>query len=253
MIYDLQKGSLLKRASAFLLDAILLAILAVGFACLLSLTFGFDSYSDTYSQALEKYSSDYNVSFDITQATYMAFSDAERETWDAAYNALISDSSAMKAYSVMSSMTIAITSVSILLAYAIIEFVFPKIFGNGQSIGKKIFGLAVMRTNGVAISSVALFIRTFLGKYVIETMIPVLIITMVIFNTIGIIGPVIIFLILVLQVIMVAVTRTNSMIHDLLSDCVVVDMASQMIFSSEEEMVAYKAKVAAENAASSEY
>ena len=49
VIYDLQKGSLLKRASAFILDGILLVILAVGFAFAASAIFHYNTYSDMYS------------------------------------------------------------------------------------------------------------------------------------------------------------------------------------------------------------
>ena len=125
--------------------------------------------------------------------------------------------------------------------------------------GKKIFGLAVMRTNGVRIRGVSLFIRTFLGKYVVETMIPVLIGLLIIFNAIGIMGgPGIIGLIMVLilfvaEIVLVAVSKTNSMIHDFVSDTVVVDMASQMIFDDEQSMIEYKQRKAAEEAARSPY
>ena len=41
------------------------------------------------------------------------------------------------------------------------------------------------------------------------------------------------------QVILLAVTRNNSQIHDLLAGTVVVDVSSQMIFRDTEEMIAY--------------
>ncbi len=86
----------------------------------------------------------------------------------------------------------------------------------------------------------ALFIRAVLGKYTIETMIPVLIIIMIYFGSIGIIGPVVLGLILLLQLILLAATSNNSLIHDLISDTVVIDMASQRIFDSESELIEYE-------------
>ena len=50
MIYDLQKASILKRISAFLLDFILLLILTAGFIALLTLIVRFDFY---YNQLAE--------------------------------------------------------------------------------------------------------------------------------------------------------------------------------------------------------
>ena len=139
------------------------------------------------------------------------------------------------------------------------EFIIPLIMKNGQTVGKKIFGLAVMRVNGVRIRTVSLFIRTFLGKYVIETMIPVLIALMIIFNAIGIMGGpgimglIFVGLLLIGQVLLLCFTKTKSMIHDIISDCVVVDMASQLIFDDEQSMLQYKAQKSAEIAAKSPY
>jgi len=69
----------------------------------------------------------------------------------------------------------------------------------------------------------------------------------------GILGFVMVLLLLIGQIVMVAVTKTNSMIHDMVSDCVVVDMASQMIFETEEAMIEYKKAKAAEEAARDPY
>ena len=45
MIYDLQKASVLKRISAWLLDVILLVIIVTGAAALIAEVSDFDSYS----------------------------------------------------------------------------------------------------------------------------------------------------------------------------------------------------------------
>lgn len=261
MIYDLQKGSLLKRASAFLLDGILLVIIAVGFAFAFSAIFHYNTYSDMYSDGIDRYAQEYGVDFSsvLNQADYDALSEADRAAYDAAVDAMNTDPEILRALNIIVRMIIANVSVSIFLGFMVIEFILPMIFKNGQTPGKRIFGLAVMRTNGVKIRGISLFIRTFLGKYVIETMIPVLIAMLTIFNAIGIMGGpgilgfVMVLLLLIGQIVMVAVTKTNSMIHDMVSDCVVVDMASQMIFETEEAMIEYKKAKAAEEAARDPY
>jgi hypothetical protein len=110
-----------------------------------------------------------------------------------------------------------------------------------------------MRTHCVRVTPVALFIRTFLGKFAIETMIPVLIILMIFWGTIGIVGPLVIAGILLLQSILIISSRTNSVIHDRLSDTVVVDMESQMIFDTEEELIEYTKRLHAEKASKQVY
>lgn len=253
LIFDLQKASIWKRVSAFLFDAILLGAVAVGIAFLLSNVFHFDSYNNALQAAYDEYETTYDVTFDISQEQYLNMTDEARQRYDKAYEALISDSDAMYYYNMVINLALSITTIGILIAYLILEFFIPLRLKNGQTLGKKIFGIAVMRTDGVRIVPPLLFIRTILGKFTIETMIPVLIIIMIFFNAIGVIGPLILGLILLLQVILMIVTNTNSCIHDILAKTVTVDFASQMIFDTEEEMLEYKKKAHAEKVARQTY
>lgn len=253
MIFDLQKASIWKRASAYLFDFILFGILAVGFAFLLSTITGYDKYSTTYDKSITYYEETYGTNFGYSQDEFNALSKEGQEAYMKAYNSLTKDTAAMYAYRMMVNLIMLITSLSIALSYLVIEFIVPILFKNGQTLGKKIFGIAVMRTNGVKINNICLFIRTFLGKYAIETMIPVLIITMILFNSIGIVGPIVIGLILLLQIILMCATKTNSLIHDLLADTVVVDFASQMIYETEEDLIEAKKKAAAEKVNNASY
>ena len=253
MIFDLQKASMWKRISAFLFDIILLVIAVVGFAFLISCIVGFDKHNTALDDAYAKYETEYGVVFDISQEEYMQKSEAELQAWNDAYNALIEDEKAMYSYNMVINLTLVISTLAILLAYMLLEFAVPVKLGNGQTLGKKIFGVAVMRTDGVKITPPLLFIRTILGKFTIETMIPVLICIMIFFNMIGIVGMLILGLILLLQIILMITTHTNSCIHDLLAKTVAVDMASQLIFETEEELVAYKNKVHAEKVARQTY
>ena len=159
----------------------------------------------------------------------------------------------IKFVDVQFSLTMVIVSMSILFSYLIWEFFIPLRLKNGQTFGKKIFGIGVMREDGIKVTAPLLFIRTILGKFTIETMVPVLIIIMLFFGTIGITGLLTLGLILLLQIILMIATRTNSTIHDVLAKTVVVDLSSQMIFDSEEALVEYKKKVHAEQAARQTY
>ena len=75
--------------------------------------------------------------------------------------------------------TFIIISFSILIGFLIVEFLFPMIFKNGQTLGKKIFGIGVMRVDGVKVTTPILFVRSILGKFTIETMMPVLMVIMI--------------------------------------------------------------------------
>jgi energy-coupling factor transport system permease protein len=141
----------------------------------------------------------------------------------------------------------------ILMAFLLLEFSLPMMMGNGQTLGKKIFGVALMSTEGIRINSIALFIRSILGKYTIETMIPVFLIMMISYGSIGLIGTIALGTLLLVQIVLAAATKNNSLIHDLLAATVAVDMQSQMIFATRENMIAYKEKKHAEMAAKKEY
>ena len=244
MIFDLQKASMWKRISAYLFDFILLVIAVAGFA--FSVVFGYDKHNTALDEAYARYEKEYGVVFDISQEEFMQKSEAEQKAWNEAYQALIKNQDAMYTYNMVINLTLVISTLAILFAYLALEFLVPLKLGNGQTLGKKIFGVAVMRTDGVKVTAPLMFIRTVLGKFTIETMIPVLVCIMIFFNMIGIVGIFILGLILLLQIILMISTHTNSCIHDVLAKTVAVDMHSQLIFETEEELIAYRNKVHAE-------
>lgn len=253
MVCDLQKASLWKRIAAWIFDAIVVSTLAVGLGFLLSLLLGYDGYSQTLNDAYAQYEQEYGIVFEVSQEAYETMTDTERQAYDDAYGALTGDADAMYAYNMMVNLTLIITSLGILLAVVLWELLIPLWFGNGQTLGKKIFSLCLMRSDGVKLNNMQLFTRTILGKFTIETMIPVYILIMIFWGSIGLTGTVILFALLVAEVICVAATRTNSAIHDLLAGTVVVDITSQMIFRTTDDLIAYKKKIAAEQAARQVY
>lgn len=243
MMLDIQKASMLKRASAFLLDLILLSILITGFAFGLSAATGYDSYNQKLEAAQERYEKEYGVSFDTSEQDYEKLTEEQRKKIDEAFLAFSKDEEVLYLYNMQISLILLISSVSIFLSYLLLEFFLPLVFKNGQTVGKKIFGLALMRTDGVRISPVALFARTVLGKYTLETMVPVAIAIMILLGSLGIMGTVVILLLLVLQLGVIIYTKTNSCLHDLLAGSVVVELSSQMIFDTEAAMLEYKKKI----------
>lgn len=243
MMTDLQKAGMWKRISAFLFDFILFSMLVFGVGFIVSKISGYDQYSEKLNTFYEKYEKEYGVDFDISAEEYYALSQEQMKPYEEAIKALNADQDAMYTYAMVVNLTLSMITSSILISYAVLEFVVPMLFGNGQTLGKKIFALAVMRTDSIRITAPLLFIRTFLGKFTFETMIPVLIVMMIYFNKIGLLGTLILGGLLLIQIIVLIATETNSVIHDLLAKTVVVDMASQMIFDSEEDLIAYKQKL----------
>lgn len=252
MVYDLQKAGIWKRFAAWIFDEIFVVILAVGLGALLSVLLGYNGYNEKVQQAYAKYEAEYGITFEITQSEYQAMSEAQRRNYDEAYQVLTADEEAMRAYTMTLQLTVLMTSLGIFFSILVWEFLIPLYLKNGQTLGKKVFSLCVMRNDGVRVNNLQMFTRAVLGKFAIETMIPVYIVTMFFLNAMDITGSVVILGLGIAQILCVGLTRTNSAIHDLLAGTVVVD-SSQRIFPSAEALLEFQKKAAAEKAARQPY
>lgn len=252
MIFDLQRASLLKRISAFLLDAIVLVIAITGFSALFSIMLNYDAHEQALQDAYARYEAEYGISFNMTNEEYIALSDAEKAVYDKAYEEMNKDEDALYAYNMVIRLNLATSSLAIIVSCLLFEFLLPLLLKNGQTIGKKIFGIAVMREDGVRLSTLQLFARSMLGKCTIGTMIPFLMLFLVFFGSLGLTGTVIVLAMLAIQIGLMF-TKKRMLMHDLLAHTVAVDMASQMIFDTTEDMIAYKKRVAAEKAMNQTY
>ena len=245
-MYDFQKANMWKRISAALCDLIALAIVVVGIALLLSMVLGYDGYSVRLEEISNSYAEEYGVDLDISPTDFEALGEEERARYEAADKAFAADSEANYVYGMIVNLTLIIITFSILVAFLLLEFLVPLLFGNGQTLGKKVFGVAVMRVDGVKLSPVLLFARTVLGKYTVETMIPVFIIIMIALGLMGIFGTVVVLGLLLLQLVLLITTKARTPLHDKLAHTVCVDLASQMIFDSPEALLEYKKRIHAE-------
>ncbi len=247
---SLQKASVGKRIIAAIFDGILISIIAVGLIALLSGAFNTDKHLDIYQQAYNKYSTEYDVNLTIQE--YNALTEQEKADYNnraiEAEKAFSADETAMYSYNMFINLSLIIITFGILISVVAIEFVVPMFFGNGQTLGKKIFGIALMHKDSIKVSNVQLFVRAVLGKFAIELMIPIYILMMIYFNSIGIISVVILLVLLIAQIVCLIATRTNSLLHDVLAGSVAVDMASQRIFDSREALIDYTKKLHAQKA-----
>ena len=252
-MYDLQKADVWKRISALLFDLILLAIVAIGAALLLSAVLGYDGQTAKLENVQTGYETQYGVEFDLTAEEREKLTEEEKIQYDKAYEAFTQDAEAGRLYSLLVNLSLLIITFALLIAYFVMEFTIPLVLGNGQTLGKKIFGIGVMREDSVRITPMLLFIRTVLGKYTVETMIPVMIVFMILFNAIGIVGIAVLALFAIMQIVTICITRGRMPFHDLLAHTVTVDFASQKIFENPEALLAYKQKLHAEAADKAKY
>ncbi len=252
MTAPLQIGSLMKRFSAFLLDFILLVILITGFVGLLAMAFDYDSYSQTVEDAMAKYEAQYGVSFDITQEEYEQLAPERKQEYDDAFLALNSDQEAVHAQKTANSLILMNATLSALLAYLILEFIVPLILKNGQTLGKKVFSLGLVRNDGVKMNNMQLFVRTFLGKYTLGTMLPVYLVIMILQGQIGLLGTVLLVILGITQLILI-LSRDHAPLQDRMAGTVLVDISCQQVFESTEELIAYTKRIHAERAERQSY
>lgn len=256
MSLDIQKASIWKRIAAWIFDLFLVVTLAVGFVTILLPVSGFEGYRTTYLDACAKYEAQYESGpILISQEEYDAKTPEEKAAYDAAYAALQADPEAAKAYNMLQlqALPLLITSISVLLAVLVWELALPLLLKNGQTLGKKIFGLALIRSDCVKMNNLQLFTRTVLGKYAVELMIPIYLLMLIFFGGGGILCTAGLLILAVAQALCILISRNQCAIHDFLAGTVVVDLASQTVFDSTEDLIAHQQKVAAERAAREPY
>ena len=270
-MFDIQKIGFSKRISAFLLDVILLLVLVTGVAAIFGEIVGYDEKSAQLEETINAYKQEFIYdAFENTFGTESKFNtndeidkfikdnqnvkipgDSEKTYLDW-YNAQVSvaneklraDEDAISTLYEVTWLSILNITISILVSYIVLEIVVPLLLKNGQTIGKKVFGIALMRIDGVKVSPLQLIVRTILGKYTIETMIPILLIVSVYFSLLSpdlvLFGLVVIAVLIVVEGVIFVKSNMSDFLHDKMALTVCVDIQSQIIFENEEALIEYK-------------
>lgn len=256
----------MKRFSAFLLDLVLVVIVFTGALFAVSSILDYDSYFTALETRVNEIQESHSIK-EVEQNSLIYFDEYQymteeeklnlplevQEVYAACTEEIRTDKEYLKLSETIMSLSILMLSISMLAAFILLEFIVPLILKNGQTVGKKIFSIAVMRNDAVKISPVVLFIRAILGKYTIGTMLPIIMLLMLLAGAAPIIPIAIILLVLLLQLVLLITTRTRSLIHDYLSSTVVVDLQSQMIFESAEAKQEYQLRLHKEAAEKANY
>lgn len=254
---DLQKASFGKRIIAFIFDFICVITIAVGLTIPFSAAVGYDGYVDKLDNIKEKYQTEYNIP-EITSEEYDKLDKQEKEDFNNAYNAAVEaanealekDNEAITTWNMITNLMLLIVTIPMLISFLLYEFFLPLIFKNGQTLGKKIFGIALMHKEGIRVKNIQLFVRALFGKFVIETMI---LLYVLIYFGLSDIGLIFLLIYVIIQIICMVTSHTNSPIHDVMAGTVAVDMASQRIFETYDDLLEYNKKIAAERAERATY
>lgn len=254
---DIQKAGLWQRIAAGILDLILLVVIATGFCWGLSSALNYDQYFVQSENIWKKYTQQYNLPEEITQEVLDAMSETEYNDYvarvEAANAAIAEDDEAIHVFNMVLNLSLIVVSGGLLLSMLLLQFVVPLLFGNGQTVGKKVFSLCLVRNDGVKLNTLQLFTRVILGKYAVGVMIPVYSAIIIMLGTPNGILLLVAVAIVLAQVICFLITKNHCLLHDLMAGTVVADYGSQRIFKSTEDLIAYQKKIAAERASRQEY
>lgn len=278
-MFEIKKIGIVKRASALLLDAILLAVLATGFMWIISLICNFDQHQQRYSEyraeqaeffdhffekygevaefygfnyTLDEESGEYTITRegedgqpvpatdnDIIEALYKSGGkDPETKEAYEEYCALPTDAQIRWESELLANLLFMMISLGTLLSYVVLEFIVPVILKNGQTVGKKVFGIGLVRPDCVKINTMSMFARTILGKYAVETMFPFLLIFLL--GSLGWLSVILFVAITILNIVLFFATKNRTPIHDIFANTVAVDMNLQMVYATEEELIEAK-------------
>ena len=248
MSFEIQKAALWKRAAAFLVDMVCMAILMSGLLSALSSATGYDGKAQQLEDKYNAYAAEYGVSLRITEEEFNAMSKEDQEKFNAAYEALTQDAEALEIYQSVFRLSLICLSLSIFIAVLLVEFIVPLLLKEGRTLGKRIFGLCVVHTNCVRMNVGSMLLRSLLGKYAIEIMAPVLIMMLLYYGAVGVPGAAMLMVLVFAQIIIIVSTKNNQLLHDLLAQSVVADYQSQPIYASLDELNASKAQKASKAA-----
>ena len=232
---DLQRAENSKRIFAFLTDLILMSILTAGIYLLLSWMLNVDSYSEKYDGIKEEYEQLYNVKFGLSQEEYDKLEQSEKNNYKAAVDAMNSDEEASSAIKKSYSLSIGIFLGGIIVSFVVFGFIVPLILKEGRTAGKRLFGLAVIRSGFTHASPVVIFTRNVIGTGVFEIILPIMIFLSSLMNLTGVFGIILLVIFIAAELIVFAKSSGHRLLHDVLADTVVVDWASQRVFDTPEE------------------
>lgn len=239
----LQKAPFFKRLLALMLDWMFIVIII--FTCVIPMSFllKVDEYSEKFDQYYSEYEKKYGVDFDLTEEQFNAMTEEELKLYEEAYNALTSDEEANKAHDALFKRMLGSIELAILAGYLVMDVLFPLMLKNGQTLGKRVFGLAVRRTAGEPASMLTILSRTVIGKFTVQTAIPALAVCSILMGSLNLIG--ILYIVAILVANIVLLIKKNKALHDVLADTIVVAVPARATCAKkQEESFAHKAKIA---------
>jgi uncharacterized RDD family membrane protein YckC len=247
-IYVPKQQKLVKRFAAWVIDIILVVVVATGIGLLTSLIYGYDRYNNVVYEKCIQYgvyveNTEGSISYD--GKSYILCSDDPSISAEEVTNreTLCSqDKEYQKAMHKRNVGQIIITTTGISVSLLIFEFIVPLFLKHGRTIGMKFFDVAYVTEEDIDVSFKNVFVRFLFGKLIIEGIVPYLGFTLIILNTgYGIVG-IVMILVPIYNLIIMLMSPHKRGIHDVIARVKPIDNSCQIYFKTTEELAKNKAQ-----------
>ena len=218
--------SIYKRLIAILVDFIVclqfFAFFQWGVTAFLNSNYDYQNKLDAYQEKLVEHNLGYfEIDIESDTKVYVKYEVSEevgnayitQEEYDARLAAFNADTDALELSNEVTTLSTIGTAVELLLAILPNYLLFPLIFKNGQTLGKKLLKIGVVTDKCTSLKIKDLFMRHFIGLYLFELLVTYL--CMFFINL-----PVII----VLSMLTMLLSKNKRSIHDFVANTYVVDM-----------------------------
>lgn len=232
---DFHKAKPIKRLAAYVIDLILLVAITAGVWYAIYSATDYNACDKEFQSYIDQYAQKHGVDLNIPSNEIQNYPEEVQKKYNEALLDLNDDKQAMSVYAQKAKINLLAAMVGLFAAYVILEVMIPLIFKNGQTVGKKIMGLCVMHKYHVRVGFMQIIYRSILGKYFIETLIPVEMLILKNYGVLGTTASLIMAIIAMTQGFIVLMSQANCGIHDKLFNTVVADFKKQHIFDNWDE------------------
>lgn len=223
----------INRIAAFIIDAILLVILLTGILYLSSVVFHYDAHL----AALEsEYIKEGFLVLNPETNKYEYLSETA-SNYQVVLESIKNNKIIISEQNFLNSYTSQAPIACIAIVLFITEFIVPLFLGNGQTVGMKVFKIALISNNNIKISPLQLFARCLIGKIAILGVIPMFGVSFILFNpTGGLLGTLIIIVILIIQITAIMKNKNHAGIQDIIAQVYPVNYSETVIYRNKKEL-----------------
>lgn len=253
-IYVPKQAPIAKRIGAFIVDLILVLVIATGLAWATSAIYGYDKYSNkiqesyiTYGVLVEDEEKG-KIEVNGNKYTYCnEIPSLTQEECNERYKACAKDKDFQEAFQKRNIGMVVIVTTAGFVSLLIYSFIIPLFLKHGRSLGSYLFGIGYVTEDDIEITPKHLLVRFLFGRFIIEVIIPFSGIMYILLQTgFGIVGIIIIAGVVLGNIYTLCFSQHKRGIHDIVAKVKPIDNTCQIYFKTVEELTSNRAREAQE-------